>query len=431
MGLRELEARSRRDRAPSRAGARAGRRRRRREAARARPTHGARAHRRARRRRLLPRARRASRASPRRTASGVLRPSRRRTSSSARRGSTGAPSSSAATTSRSAAAPTHPAGLRKGIYADELAIRRRVPLVRLLEGGGASIAGAGAVRGRSGYDLTHVVAAQRRSAMEALATVPVVCAALGPVAGFPAARLVASHFSLMTRETAQVLTGGPALVERAIGAQRDQGRARRRGRCTSRAASWTTSPRTRPTPSARSARSSPTCRRSVDALAPVAACDDPAVARRRGAALDHPARAAPRLQDPPRRRAGRRPRLVLRARRRSYGRSQVTGFARLAGRPVGVLANDCVHRRRLDDGRRRAQAAPLRRDLRPLPPADREPRRRAGLRDRPRRRARRDDPLRHGGDVRGARHRGAVVRGRAAARVRRRAGHPPRARRRR
>ncbi|HEY8493684.1 MAG TPA: carboxyl transferase domain-containing protein, partial [Myxococcota bacterium] len=26
-----------------------------------------------------------------------------------------------------------------------------------------------------------------------------------------------------------------------------------------------------------------------------------------------------------------------------YGRSQVTGFARLRGRPVGVLANDCVH----------------------------------------------------------------------------------------
>ena len=35
-----------------------------------------------------------------------------------------------------------PASLKKGIYADELALRRRVPLVRLLEAGGASIAGA-------------------------------------------------------------------------------------------------------------------------------------------------------------------------------------------------------------------------------------------------------------------------------------------------
>ena len=33
-------------------------------------------------------------------------------------------------------------GLKKGLYADELAVRRRLPLVRLLEAGGASIAGA-------------------------------------------------------------------------------------------------------------------------------------------------------------------------------------------------------------------------------------------------------------------------------------------------
>jgi len=41
-------------------------------------------------------------------------------------------------------------GIKKGLFADELAIRRRVPLVRLLEGGGASITGATGVRGRSG-----------------------------------------------------------------------------------------------------------------------------------------------------------------------------------------------------------------------------------------------------------------------------------------
>ena len=49
----------------------------------------------------------------------------------------------------------------------------------------------------------------------ALREVPVVCAALGPVAGGPAARLVTSHLSIMTRKTSQVLIGGPALVERA------------------------------------------------------------------------------------------------------------------------------------------------------------------------------------------------------------------------
>ena len=55
------------------------------------------------------------------------------------------------------------------------------------------------------------------SFVQTMAQVPVASAALGPVAGFPAARLVASHFSIMTRETAQVMIGGPALVERALG----------------------------------------------------------------------------------------------------------------------------------------------------------------------------------------------------------------------
>ena len=47
-----------------------------------------------------------------------------------------------------------PASLKKMQYADGLAIRRRIPLVRLLEGGGASVSGAYGARGRSGYDLT-------------------------------------------------------------------------------------------------------------------------------------------------------------------------------------------------------------------------------------------------------------------------------------
>ena len=59
-----------------------------------------------------------------------------------------------------------------------------------------------------------------RPIVELLDVAPVVSCALGAVAGFPAARLVASHFSVMTRETAQVLIGGPALVERALGEQK-------------------------------------------------------------------------------------------------------------------------------------------------------------------------------------------------------------------
>jgi acetyl-CoA carboxylase carboxyltransferase component len=233
-----------------------------------------------------------------------------------------------------------PVGLRKGQYVDELAIRRRLPLVRLLEGGGASVQGATGVRGRSGYDLT-AASPLNLLCMEALATVPVVCAALGPVAGFPAARLVASHFSLMTRETAQVLTGGPVLVERALGAKlskQELGGA------------------------------------DVHLRSGVVqnAAEDEADAWRqiRGFLGYLPANvweAAPLLEcaDPPGREAEELVAIVPRDRRRAYkirrvielvvdhgsffelaplfGRSQVTGLARLAGVPVGVIANDCHH----------------------------------------------------------------------------------------
>ena len=45
--------------------------------------------------------------------------------------------------------------------------------------------------------------------------VPVATAALGPVAGLPASRLVASHFSVMT-ESSLVLIAGPKVVKRAL-----------------------------------------------------------------------------------------------------------------------------------------------------------------------------------------------------------------------
>jgi acetyl-CoA carboxylase carboxyltransferase component len=110
-----------------------------------------------------------------------------------------------------------PAGLRKSVYAEELAYQYRLPLIRLLEGGGGSVPRGGS-KSSGGEGGAPVNASPRfMSVMQVMSTVPVVSAALGPVAGLPAARLVASHFSLMTRDTAQVMIGGPALVERAFG----------------------------------------------------------------------------------------------------------------------------------------------------------------------------------------------------------------------
>jgi len=107
------------------------------------------------------------------------------------------------------------AGLRKSIYAEHMACRFRTPLVRLLEGGGGSVRGSG----RKGGTVGEPVFAEPRFKIiaDAMGQVPIASAALGAVAGFPAGRLVASHFAVMTRHTAQVLIGGPALVERALG----------------------------------------------------------------------------------------------------------------------------------------------------------------------------------------------------------------------
>jgi methylmalonyl-CoA decarboxylase subunit alpha len=105
------------------------------------------------------------------------------------------------------------AGLRKSVYAEELACRYKVPLVRLHEGGGGAVGGAS--RKNAGSPVNAVP--RFRSVAQAMATVPVASAALGPVAGLPAARLVASHFSVMARDNAQILIAGPAVVQRATG----------------------------------------------------------------------------------------------------------------------------------------------------------------------------------------------------------------------
>jgi acetyl-CoA carboxylase carboxyltransferase component len=233
------------------------------------------------------------------------------------------------------------AGLKKGLYAEELAISRRIPLVRLLEAGGASIAGTGGgARGRSGYDWTTPPMLNILS-MQSLQAIPVVCVALGPVAGFPAGRLVASHLSIMTRDGAQVLTGGPAVVEQATReklTKEELGSAKVHAR-----------------------------NGMVDNVA-----EDEADALRQVQNFlsylpGHAGELSPFFDvgDRPNRRAEELASIIPRERRRAFkmrrligfvvdersffemgagwGRSQITGLARVDGLAVGVLANDCYH----------------------------------------------------------------------------------------
>jgi acetyl-CoA carboxylase carboxyltransferase component len=230
-----------------------------------------------------------------------------------------------------------PAGMQKAEYADRQAARLRVPNVRLLEAGGASVSGITGVRGRSGYDF--VAGAHSNAALlETRATVPMVAAALGPVAGYPAGRLVAAHFALMTRETAQVLVGGPALVARATGETVDKhelGGADVHGR---------------------NGVVDNVAEDEADAFAqiraflsylpsnvwegpPVRECADP-----RDRAEPKLIALVPRQS----RRAYKMRRIVEAVvdlgsffeLTPGYGRTQITGLARVAGHPVGVLAND-------------------------------------------------------------------------------------------
>ena len=97
---------------------------------------------------------------------------------------------------------------------NELALDYQVPLVRLHEGGGGSVAGTSS-KGRSTGDPVYA-SPRFGTVIELLGKSPVVTAALGPVAGLPAARLAASHFSVMSKN-AQVLVAGPAVVDRALG----------------------------------------------------------------------------------------------------------------------------------------------------------------------------------------------------------------------
>jgi acetyl-CoA carboxylase carboxyltransferase component len=227
----------------------------------------------------------------------------------------------------------------KQAYSERMARELRVPLVRLVDGtgGGGSVktyemTGRTYVPGNPAWDLVTA----------SLSEIPVLAAALGPVAGLGAARVAASHFSVMVRGISQVFIAGPPVVKRAFGEDIDKealGGAHIH------------------------ARESGVVDNAVDA---------------EEEAFDHirrflgylpqnvwqaPPRATP--MDEPRRRDEDLMRIVPRNRRHaydvrallghvvdrdslfeiapSYGPSLVTALARLDGYPVGVMANDPRH----------------------------------------------------------------------------------------
>lgn len=99
----------------------------------------------------------------------------------------------------------------KQVIAEQMANELQLPLVRLVDGTG----GGGSVRMLKTDARTYVPENPGWSWVVAnLSTVPVVALALGSVAGLGAARTVSAHYSLMVKDTSQVFVAGPPVVKR-------------------------------------------------------------------------------------------------------------------------------------------------------------------------------------------------------------------------
>ena len=218
-------------------------------------------------------------------------------------------------------------------YVERLALEYRMPLVRLVDTAGGSVAllkqsGGSRSRGFPSWPVADL-----------LATVPVVGVAMGAAAGLGAVRVVCSHFSVMVAGRSYVFAAGPRVVKAAVGedvSAEELGGAtmhvRRSGMVDNEASSELEA-----LDQVRAFLSY--LPPSVHELPPVADCDDPA-----DRADEWLATAIPR--------DGRKPyavRAVLDSVfdsgsvfeiGRYHGRSQVTALARLDGHPVAVLAND-------------------------------------------------------------------------------------------
>jgi acetyl-CoA carboxylase carboxyltransferase component len=224
----------------------------------------------------------------------------------------------------------------KASYAERMALDLRLPIVRLVDGTG----GGGSVKFLEDQGRTYVPANPAMDIMTALMeTVPVVSAAMGPVAGLGAARVVFSHFSVMLREGAQVFVAGPPVVKRGTGEEIPKERLggadihTRNGVVDNEAAGEADA-------FAQIRRFLSYMPSSIYEIPPVGPADDPP-----GRCEEELISIIPREKRLP---YDVRRIVALVLDRGSFfeigprqGRSVFTGLARLAGRPVGVMGNDC------------------------------------------------------------------------------------------
>ena len=219
---------------------------------------------------------------------------------------------------------------QKMVHAERMAHDLRLPLARLVDGTG----GGGSVKSLEQMGFTYVpFLPGMEVAVENMAIVPVVAAALGPVAGLGAARVVASHFSVIVRGTGQLFVAGPPVVAAAMGESPDK-EALGGARAQTRAGAVDNEAADEDDALAQLRRFLSYLPANVWELPPLVALRRPGRPPRGGAALDRPARPAQALRDARDPRGGARPRLAVRARRaaRPPGDLRARAARRAAGR---------------------------------------------------------------------------------------------------
>ncbi|MBL8544558.1 MAG: methylmalonyl-CoA carboxyltransferase [Hyphomonadaceae bacterium] len=107
---------------------------------------------------------------------------------------------------------------QKLVFAEQMANEYRMPLIRLVDGTG----GGGSVKMLEKDPRTYIPQTPGWEWVVAnMASVPVVALALGPCAGLGAGRVAASHYSVMVQGLSQIFVAGPP-VAKAIGEDVDK-----------------------------------------------------------------------------------------------------------------------------------------------------------------------------------------------------------------
>ncbi|MFN2615868.1 MAG: acyl-CoA carboxylase subunit beta [Thermoleophilaceae bacterium] len=228
---------------------------------------------------------------------------------------------------------------QKMVWAERAAHDLRLPLVRLVEGSG----GGGSVKTLEDMGFSNVPVFPGFELMVAnLSRVPVVAASLGPTAGLGAARVVATHFSVMVRGAAQLFVAGPPVVAMAGLGETPDKEELGGSRAQTQAGAVDNEADDEDDAFAQLKRFLSYLPDNAWELPPVVPGDDPPDRREEEllGAVPHDARKPYRMRKILDAVFDRGSLFEIGAR---YDRSVITSLARLDGRPIGVLASDPNH----------------------------------------------------------------------------------------